>query len=318
MKNCLLKTISIVTPVFNEAESLPFLIERLNKAVELLEDEYKFEYIFIVDKCNDDSFAVLNNFAENDPRIFLIQLSRRFGHQMSLVAGIDQAHGDAIIMMDSDLEHPPELIPEMIKKYEEGFDIVKTTRVYNEQISLPRRLASNAYYSLLNYLTKENLGRNEADFRLITRKVADVFSMTIREHNQYLRGLFSWVGFTQATLAFKSEKRSKGKSKYNLRRLINFGLQGVVSFSTFPLKFSILIGMITAITGIFYGVISSYYRLTNPDYAPAGWATVVFLILFIGGVQLIVLGLIGYYIAAIYDEAKDRPLYIIEKRINYS
>jgi len=184
----------------------------------------------------------------------VLGLSRRFGHQMSLVAGIDACTGDAAVMMDCDMEHPPELIPRLLEKYESGCDVVHTIRKYNKNVSAFKALPSRLFYRVLNLLTTEKFSENAADFRLISRKVIDVFKRDIREHNQFLRGLFKWVGFEQAEVPFVSGVRRTGVSQYTFKRLVKFATQGIVSFSKLPLQISVIIGVVFAVTGLAYGI----------------------------------------------------------------
>lgn len=302
-------------PVYNEAEGIGEFHKALTNVLIKIQSLYTFEIIYVVDKCTDNSLELLTKISQKSNNVIVLGLSRRFGHQMSLIAGIDNCSGDAAIMMDCDLEHPPELIPILLDRYEKGYEIVKTQRIYDKNVSRLKMNTSKLYYKFLNYLTEEELGENEADFRLISKKVIDVFKNNIREHNQYLRGLITWVGFNQTIVVFESTKRKLGKGKYNLKRLISFGLQGVVSFSKIPLKLTILIGFLIAIVGIIYGGVIAIQRLINPSVAPAGWISIIVLMLVLGGVQLIALGVIGEYIGTIIDEVKNRPLYIIENHI---
>lgn len=308
-----MKKISMIMPVYNEADGVEIFHSALIAELTKLQNRYEFEIMYIVDKSTDNTLDILKRIAEQSRNVVVLGLSRRFGHQMSLTCGIDNCTGDAAIMMDSDLEHPPQIISAMLECYENGFDVVRTRRAYSNEVSLYKRLSSKLYYKFLNFLSEERLSEDVADFRLISRKVIDVFKEDIREHNQYLRGLFSWVGFEQTELVFMSDKRKVGKSKYNLRRLLNFGLQGIVSFSKVPLKLAIIIGITIAILGILYGFSTAIERLFDPSIAPAGWVSLITITLIIGGIQLIMLGVIGEYIGSIFDEVKGRPLYIIEK-----
>jgi Glycosyltransferases involved in cell wall biogenesis len=246
----------------------------------------------------------------------VLGLSRRFGHQMSLVAGIDACTGDAAVMMDCDMEHPPELIPRLLEKYESGCDVVHTIRKYNKNVSAFKALPSRLFYRVLNLLTTEKFSENAADFRLISRKVIDVFKRDIREHNQFLRGLFKWVGFEQAEVPFVSGVRRTGVSQYTFKRLVKFATQGIVSFSKLPLQISVIIGVVFAVTGLAYGIYNIFAYFFSP-HLPEGWTTIVTLLLFLGGLQLIVLGVIGEYISAIFDEVKNRPLYVVDERYGY-
>jgi dolichol-phosphate mannosyltransferase len=309
-----MKRISIILPVYNEADGIAVFHSVLQQSLAELANRYSFELIYVVDKSTDDSLNILKLMAQEQSNVLVLGLSRRFGHQMSLVAGLDNSTGEAAIMMDTDLEHPPKILATLLARYESGADIVRTRRIYSHNVSAIRRLASKLYYALLNFLSNERLGEDEADFRLVSRKVIDVFRKNIREHNQYLRGLFSWVGFEQAEVTFTSELRRAGKSKYNLVRLLGFALQGIVSFSKVPLKLAIFMGLAIALAGLLYGLSTALQRWFNPDIAPAGWVSIITLVLIIGGIQLIMLGVIGEYLGSIFDEVKGRPLYIIEDR----
>ncbi len=312
-----MKKVNIILPVYNEAEIIEEFNCELFKVLDELSNSYEFEVKYVVDKCRDNTLKILETLASKNDRIVLIGLSKRFGHQMSLVAGIDDCDSscDAAIMMDCDLEHPPKVIKELLAKYEEGFDVVNTERIYNEKVSFIKRTTSKLFYKVLNWLSEDSFKEGAADFRLISNKVIKVFKQDIREHNQFLRGLFQWVGFEQAYVVFKSETRTKGSSKYSIKRLIRFASNGVISFSKTPLKVSIYIGSILSCLSIIYGIYSIISYLIYDTHIQ-GWASTISLLSFIGGVQLIVLGIIGEYIGEIFDEVKKRPLYIIEKRVD--
>ena len=310
------KRVSVILPVYNEADGILAFHRALSAVLETLEDRYEFEILYVVDKCRDDSLSILKKLAEISRGVRVLGLSRRFGHQMSLVAGIDACTGDAAIMMDSDMEHPPELIPKLLEKYEQGYDVVHTIRSYNRKTSILKQLPSKLFYKFLNLLSQEKFSEDAADYRLISLKVIEVFKRDIREHNQFLRGLFKWVGFEQAEVPFVSGVRHAGVSKYTFKRLVKFAAQGIVSFSKLPLQLSVVLGTVFAIAGVIYGIfnICMYFFSTN---LPEGWTTIVTLLLFMGGLQLIILGVIGEYISAIFDEVKDRPLYVVEHRYGY-
>jgi dolichol-phosphate mannosyltransferase len=235
---------------------------------------------------------------------------------MSLVAGLDACSGDAVIMMDCDLEHPPALIPEMLRCFEEGYDVVSTKRIYHQDVSAFKKLSAKYFYKFLNFLSSEDLGESFADFRLISRRVRDVFSKNVREHSQYLRGLFTWVGFRQTTIEFTSGRRTQGQSKYSLTKLINFASQGILSFSKLPLKISIGIGILFAVLAIAYGVFAVLVFFFTGSL-PQGWPSIIALISFTSGIQLVMMGVIGLYIGEIFDEVKNRPLYIIEDKYGF-
>ncbi len=312
-----MKKISVILPVFQEEEGIADFHQILFLVLDPLINSYIFEVIYVVDKSRDNTLKILKEIAEREPRVRVLSLSRRFGHQMSLIAGLDACTGDAAIMMDCDLEHPPALIPELLNQHEVGFDIVNTKRSYNENVSFVKKITSALYYKMLNSLSSENFGEGYADFRLVARPVIDVFSHEIREHNQYLRGLFSWVGFSQTKVEFTSGKRDKGKSKYSLNKLLNFATQGLISFSKLPLKISLGVGVAFAILAVFYG----FYAIAEfflSGILPEGWTSIIALMGFTSGVQLMTLGVIGLYIGEIFDEVKNRPLYIVEKEFGAS
>lgn len=307
------RRISVILPVYNEAAGILAFHRALTDVLAGLADRYAFEIVYVVDRCRDDSLAILRGVAEASENVRVLGLSRRFGHQMSLIAGLDACTGDAAVMMDCDMEHPPELIPTLLEKFEQGYDVVHTVRRYNRKVSPFKVLPSKLFYKTLNALTEEKFSEDAADFRLVSRKVIDVFKTGIREHNQFLRGLFKWVGFEQTEVPFISGVRQAGVSQYTLKRLLAFASQGIVSFSKAPLHLSVAIGVLFAVAGALYGVYNILAFFFTPQI-PEGWTTIVTLLLFIGGLQLILLGVIGEYISSIFDEVKNRPLYVVEKR----
>lgn len=311
-----MKKINIILPVYNEVEVIADFDHELFKVLDGLRDQYTFEVIYVLDKCADGTLDVLRSIAERRSEVRVLALSRRFGHQLSLVAGMDACDGDAVIMMDSDLEHPPALIPALLAKFEEGVDIVQTRRTYHEDIPAFKKFASRSFYRLLSRISSVPVSEDAADFRLISRKVLVVFQTKIREQRQFLRGLFPWVGFNTATVEFVSQRRAKGRSKYTLQRLMAFAVVGIVSFSKAPLQLSIFLGLAMSALAILHGLVMTvlFFFTSRP---PAGWTTLVALVSFLGGLQLIVLGIIGEYIGAIFDEVKNRPLYIVEESFGY-
>lgn len=309
------KLINIILPVYNESEVIHLFYDELKKELGLIKN-YDFEIIFVLDKSKDNTEEILNNIAMGDPHVSLIVLSRRFGHQLSLVAGINHANGDAAIMMDSDLQHPPSIILQLIKKHEEGFDIVHTIRKDNDNIGFFKMITSKLFYRIINKISPVKVSQGAADFRLISRPVIDLFQTQIKEQNQFLRGLFHWVGFNQTYVEFKADDRQGGISKYNLFKLVSFAIDGITSFSKIPLRLSIYIGLIISVISMLYGLYA-FISFCIDDSLPKGWASMAIIMSFIGGVQLIFLGIIGEYIGKIFDEVKRRPLYIVEKNINY-
>jgi dolichol-phosphate mannosyltransferase len=270
----------------------------------------------VVDACPDRSFEILRGIAATDRRVKAIALSARFGHQMALVAGIDHAAGDAVIMLDSDLQHPPALIPALLAEFEKGYDVVFTIRQNPPETGLFKTLTSNLFYAMINRLSRIPILESAADFRLISARVARIFQREIRERNQFLRGLVSWVGFKRIGIPFEAQARGAGRTKYSLSRLIRFAVHGIISFSKKPLEAAILVGLgfalvclcVTVYTGI------DYLRRSN---LPSGFTTLAILISAVSAIQLIFLGIIGEYIGAVFDEVKARPHYIIEEKVNF-
>jgi polyisoprenyl-phosphate glycosyltransferase len=217
--------------------------------------------------------------------------------------------------MDSDLQHPPSLIPEILDLFEQGNDVVYTVRKEPKDNNFFKRLGSNSFYRLMNWLSDVSIERGEADYRLISRRVADIFKNNIRERNQFLRGLFIWIGFSRARVVYDPEERTKGKSKYNWQRMVQFASSGIVSFSKKPLQYAVIIGLLFSILGLFSGFYAFIGFFVN-EQVPSGWTTLSIMVSVFGGIQLLFMGIIGEYIGAIFDEVKARPLYIVEESIN--
>jgi glycosyltransferase involved in cell wall biosynthesis len=307
--------LTVIAPVYNEAEVIGDFHARLTEVLESLA-EVDSKILYVVDRCTDNTLEVLRNLAIHDPRAKVIALSSRFGHQMSLVAGIDNSlDSDAIIMMDSDLQHPPELVPELIDNFRRGFEVVYTVRRDTEDINLLRKLAGNLFYRLLAKLSRIPMNANAADFRLISGRVAKILSTDFRERNMFLRGLFTWIGFRQTGVDYVARKRTGGYSKYSLSKMLQLGMAGILSFSTKPLQLGIIVGIgfsLLSFMLMIWTVIAYFIDKSIPD----GWTTLVVLLLMFSGIQLIVLGIIGAYIGGIYEEVKNRPRYIIEEEIS--
>jgi dolichol-phosphate mannosyltransferase len=307
-----MKTVDIILPVYNEEESVARFHAALISAIDGLSSRYRFKIVYVLDRSRDRSFEVLRDLARGCPNVMVLHLSRRFGHQMSLIAGMDHSEGDAVIMMDCDLQHPPAVIPLLLEKFDEGYDVVHTIRQYNEQIGLWKRWTSGLFYRLQNELSPVELQEGAADFRLVSRKVVRVFQTSIREQNQFLRGLFQWVGFRSANVAFVSRPRAAGRTKYDFFRLLTFSISGITSFSKVPLHFATLAGFTISMLSLFYGLwlVAEYFLA---GHFPRGYASLILVVLFMGGLQLIVLGILGEYLGRVFDEVKCRPLYIVDE-----
>jgi dolichol-phosphate mannosyltransferase len=307
-----MKSIDIVLPVYNEEEGVLAFHEALLAAIEPLVSRYHFHIVYVLDRSRDQSFAVLKKIASVDDRVTVLHLSRRFGHQMSLIAGIDHSHGDAVVMMDSDQQHPPGLIPVLLEKFEQGYDIVHTVRQYDPGTSSLKRWTSDAFYRFQNAMSPVDMEPGAADFRLISRKVAVVFQDSIREQNQFLRGLFQWVGFSSVKVPFVSAPRAAGATKYSVARLLTFAVTGMLSFSKVPLRVAGAVGLVISVLSLLYGIGQTIYYFTG-KYVPMGYTSLIVVVLFMSGLQLTILGIMGEYLGAIFDEAKQRPLYVVDE-----
>ena len=307
-----MKTISIVLPVYNEEEGLPGFHQALGRVLGELSAKYEFEIIYVLDRSRDNSIGMLRKIAAADTRVTALHLSRRFGHQLSLLAGIDRSHGDAVIMMDCDLQHPPELLPKLLELYEQDYDVVQTIREYDRSAGFLKRTLSDFFYRIQNALSPIEIESGAADFRLISSRVADLFRNRIREQNPFLRGLFRWVGYKRVTVRFVSPPRAAGETKYRLKQLLVFSIAGITSFSKAPLRIGSLLGILISFLSFVYGVVIAAQYFISGSF-PRGYASLVISILFIGGLQLMVLGFVGEYLGSIFDEVKGRPLYLVDE-----
>lgn len=305
--------LSIIVPIYNEHESLPELYSRLNKV--MAEQQYHFEMILVDDGSSDGSRQIERELTEKDARVRAIQFSRNFGHQVAISAGLDHAQGDAVIMMDGDLQNPPELIPTLVAKWEEGYDIVNTVRVQSNNQPAFKNITANLFYWLINRLANVKITPNSADFRLMDRKVVESFR-SIHERDRFLRGLIIWVGFSHTDVPFEVQGRYGGQSKYSIVKMARLALDGITSFSSIPLYFAALIGVLVSLCSFLYGLEAIYVRFFT-NQVVEGWTTVAVGVLFLGGVQLIFLGVLGLYLAQLYTEVKARPLYLVDEYLGF-
>lgn len=301
--------LSVVIPIYNEEENIIAFYGRLKSVLQSISG-YSYEIIFIDDGSRDNSYQLVEHLCKRDTAIRCISLSRNFGHQIALTAGIDHTKGDVVIMMDADLQHPPELIAKLIETYEKGFDLVLTNRIDHEQTKLFKKWTSRLFYKIMNYLSSTNIQPASADFRLMSRKTVDAFRK-FKEHSRFNRGLISWMGFKHTTITYTADRRVKGQSKYNFRRMLQFALDGVTSFSSRPLRLSFYLGLIIS----FFSMIYAMYAITIyfQERAISGWTSLLLSILILGGIQLIGIGILGEYLGRIFDEVKNRPLYLIKE-----
>ena len=307
------KKISIIAPFFNEEESLPiFLEEVLNIAEE--HAEYNFEIIFIDDGSTDNSLVFLKEKAKENKNIIVLELSRNFGKEAALTAGIDMAVGSAIIPIDVDLQDPPILIKKMIKQWESGSDVVLAKRENRLNENFLKRISASFFYKIYSFFVGNSKISNVGDFRLIDKRVVDNIK-NLKEKNRYMKGLLSWPGFSSAAIPYTRNKRKAGKSKFTFLKLLNLGFEGVTSFSVLPLKFFTTIGFIGIIFSFFFAIIILFQKIFYENFIE-GYAFLILLILFFGSFQLLGVGILGEYIGKIYIETKNRPIYIIKNRYN--
>lgn len=305
--------ISIVVPVFNEAGNIMPLYRELCRVFE--EEWYDFEIVFVDDGSTDETTKKISRLHSEDQRVKLVSFSRNFGHQMALTAGMAYAQGVAVISMDGDLQHPPSLIPEILRKWKDGYDVVHTVREDSQETSWFKKQTSAWYYRIVNRLIKTQIIPNAADFRLLDRSVLDTLK-TLPERNRFVRGLIPWVGYRQTSISYKAQPRFSGTTKYSVRKMLSFALSGITSFSTTPLRVSAYMGFFAAFACLPYALWAVYLALFTVQSAP-GWASILVAVVFFGGVQLISLGILGEYVGRIYDEVKRRPLYIVREKIGF-
>jgi dolichol-phosphate mannosyltransferase len=308
-----MKHITIISPAYNEAEGIAHFYRALAEELSKITG-YLFSIVLVDDGSRDGTFEAIEKIVAIDARVHAIRFSRNFGHQNALLAGIDEAGGDAIIMMDSDLQHPPAMLPKLLAEYEKGFDVVYTVRADSSDVGFLRRTFGGLFYWGVNLISEVPIHQNASDFRLISGCVAELIRTKIRERNLFLRGIISWIGFSQTGLSYTADPRIAGKSKYSLRRLIEFAIFGVISFSKKPLRVAIIVGMLVALFGFLFALVTVIQVIVGNPF-PAGWATVVVLVSIFGGIQLFFLGVIGEYIGGIFDEVKGRPHYIIQDSV---
>ncbi len=310
-----MKKISIVIPMYYEEQVAKECYDRVKKVLDEIKKKYNHEIIFVNDGSKDKTLEILEEIAKKDKDVKIISFSRNFGHQAAVTAGLKYVSGDAIVIMDADLQDPPELIPDMLKCWEEGYEVIYGKRKSREGESAFKLLTAKAFYDTINKLSDIDIPKNTGDFRLVDRKVVDVVN-SLPEHNKFLRGLFSWVGFKQYAYEYERKERFAGKTKYPLKKMLKLASDGIISFSTKPLKIVGSLGILSVMVSIgilIYSILSFAFKWNN--LAP-GWTSLMCTMTFLGGIILISLWMIGEYIARIYDDTKKRPEYIVDKTIN--
>lgn len=305
---------SIIVPMFNEEEVIEFTYDRLKQVMDGTEEPY--ELIFVNDGSHDRTVELITMICNFDPSVRLINFSRNFGHQIAISAGMDYAQGEAIVVIDADLQDPPEVILEMIAKWKEGYEVVYGKRLKRKGETLFKKATAKIFYRTMRIMTNVDIPVDTGDFRLIDRKVCDVLR-GLKEKNRFVRGLVSWIGFRQTMVEYEREERFAGETKYPLKKMISFAVDGITSFSHKPLKIATYVGFTLSIGSFLYLIVVIFQKLFTGSTV-AGWASIVAVNLLFNGIILMLLGLIGEYIGRIYDESKNRPLYIVRDVQGYS
>ena len=303
---------SVVVPLYNEEEVLPETYRRLKAVMDTLDGSY--EVIMINDGSRDRTASMAKEICSADRNFKLLNFSRNFGHQTAITAGMDHASGEAIIVIDADLQDPPEIIRDMITKWKDGFEVVYGKRISRKGETWFKKLTARLFYRTLNKLTDVKIPTDVGDFRLIDRKVKEAL-LKVPEHNRYVRGLISWLGFKQTEVEFVREARFAGETKYPLRKMIKLAVDGITSFSYKPLKFSVGTGIFLSVSSLVFALIVVILRINDIVSMEPGWASLMVVCLFFFGFVLVMLGIIGEYIGRIFEEVKGRPLYIVSEKI---
>jgi polyisoprenyl-phosphate glycosyltransferase len=303
-----LPTCSIVVPVFNEEEVLPELYRRVSQVMATTEDSY--ELVLIDDGSSDKTWEIMQGLRASDERVSLVRLSRNFGHQIALTAGLEQARGQAVVVLDADLQDPPELIPRMLELWRQGNDVVYGVRTRREGEGLFKRGTAALFYRLIRRLTAVDIPADTGDFRLMSRPVVDALER-VRERNRFVRGLVAWLGFRQVGLPYERANRAAGETKYPFSKMLRFAVDAIISFSILPLRLATGFGFLVSLFSFAYAVHAVYLKVITGESLP-GWASLMVAITFLGGVQLLCLGIVGEYLGRIYDEVKARPLYLLQ------
>jgi polyisoprenyl-phosphate glycosyltransferase len=304
-------TLCVVSPCFNEAAGIQFFHAAVRRALEPL-DDLDYRIVLVDDGSTDGTLEVLNELAAADERVRVYSLSRNFGHQVALTAGCDVARGDALILMDSDLQHPPQLIPAMVAKWRAGADVVSAVRLRTAGASFFKRATARLFYGLLNSISDTHIEPGAADFVLLSRR-AHAALLHMPERHRFLRGMVSWIGFRREFVEYVAPARHAGESNYTLRRMVHLASDALISFSSAPVRLATRLGVAVAACGLLYLAYIGYTLLAHPEQIVPGWSSLVIVVLMLSGVQLVCMGLIGEYIARIFEEVKGRPLYFFKQ-----
>jgi glycosyltransferase involved in cell wall biosynthesis len=302
------KTIDIIIPVYNEQGNIHELAMAIHQVMRRV--SYSYKILFVDDGSSDNTLDMIKALSDTNPLIKYISFSRNFGHQSALKAGLDISEADAVIFMDGDLQHPPDIIPRLLQKWEEGYEVVYTIRKENSTIPFFKKNASAIYYALINRISDTRIHPNAADFRLLDKSVVEVLKK-MDEYNLFIRGMISWVGYRQTGIEFKAGERKHGQSKYDVKRMFSLGMDGITSFSVKPLYMASYLGCGFSLVSVLYlpYAIGSYVF----GYSISGWTSIIITISFFGGLQLMILGIIGIYLGKLFMQSKDRPLYITKE-----
>ncbi|MBP2650701.1 MAG: glycosyl transferase family 2 [Firmicutes bacterium] len=306
-----LKLVSIVVPVYNEEENIDVFYQEVVKNMEAL--PYCFEIVFVDDGSKDATPLILERLAGQDQRVRGLVLARNFGHQVALSCGLDNADGDCVITMDGDMQHPPEMLPKLIEKWEQGFEVVQTVRLTTEGVSWLKNFTSSLFYRLMNAMSNVQVQEGGSDFRLLDIKVVDSFRR-FRERARFIRGMISAIGYRQIKMEFIAPKRFAGSSKFSIKKMLHFALDGITAYSKMPLRISFYIGLAFAIISFILTIHVLYIKMFTNEAVP-GWATITASILLLGGLQLLFIGVIGEYVGRIFEEVKQRPLYLVREEL---
>jgi dolichol-phosphate mannosyltransferase len=302
--------ISIIVPILNEEGNIALLYHEICHHCPL-----SFELLWVDDGSKDNSMAEIERLALDDHRVKAISFSRTFGHQAALLAGMQMATADTILIMDGDLQHPPSLIPGLINKYNEGYDLVSAKRMDTASISTMKKWSSSLFYRFLNFIADTRIEENVADFRIFNRKVLESI-LQFEEREVFLRGIFSWIGFRTTTVSFIAPARSNGQSKYSWANMVGLGLKGAISFSFKPLRISLLIGVVFSLIAFGFAIFAVVSHLNGKTVE--GWTSIIIAIMLFGGIQLMATGLLGEYVARLFTETKKRPMFLVDRKINIS
>ena len=304
------KLVTILVPAYNEEEVLHMLYDRLKQLMDN-NAKYDFEILFVNDGSKDKSLQIMQELRQKDKRVCYLNLSRNFGKEIGMIAGLDYAKGDAVVIIDADLQDPPELIPEMLKYWEEGYDDIYAKRKTREGETWLKKITSKMYYKVLQAFTRIEIQKDTGDFRLLDRRCVEALK-SMRETQRYTKGLFSWIGYNKKEILYDRDPRAAGKTKWNYGKLINLSIDGITSFTTSPLRWAAIIGVLISIVGFIYMIYIIIKTIATGIDVP-GYASTMVVILFLGGIQLIFLGVIGEYLGRAFNESKHRPLYFIER-----